>query len=116
MSVPHTARRCLTSTVSVPTSLRRTSACSATVSTFVFASEGNFNFYAGPGAQIGFYGSKDDDDNSVTKMGLGVVGQIGMEYNFSLPLSLSLDWRPGISLTGGGFGWQGFALGIRYRF
>lgn len=83
---------------------------------FVFASEGNFNFYAGPGAQIGFYGSKDDDGNSVTKMGLGVVGQIGMEYNFSLPLSLSLDWRPGISLTGGGFGWQGFALGIRYRF
>ena len=47
---------------------------------FVFASEGNFNFYGGPGAQVGFYGSTDDNGNSVTKMGLGVVGQIGAEY------------------------------------
>ncbi len=83
---------------------------------FVFASEGNFNFYGGPGAQVGFYGSTDDNGNSVTKMGLGVVGQIGAEYNFSLPISVSLDWRPGFSFTGGGFGWAGFALGVRYRF
>lgn len=82
---------------------------------FVFASEGNFNFYGGPGAQAGFY-STDDNGDSVTKMDFGVVGQIGMEYNFSLPISVSLDWRPGISLTGGGIGWQGFALGVRYRF
>lgn len=83
---------------------------------FVFASEGNFNFYAGPGAQVGFYGGYDDNGNSVTKMSLGIAGQVGAEYNFSLPISVSLDWRPTFNFIGGGFGWQGFALGIRYRF
>jgi len=25
---------------------------------------------------------------------LGVPGEIGMEYQFSVPISISLDWRP----------------------
>ncbi|HAZ74012.1 MAG TPA: hypothetical protein DCW53_01330 [Rikenellaceae bacterium] len=84
---------------------------------FIFASADGFNFYAGPGAQLGFYNGVNDEGNNVLKMGAGIVGQVGAEYNFpSIPLGLSLDWRPGFSFTGAGFGWQGFALGIRYRF
>ena len=84
---------------------------------FIFANEGNFNFYAGPGAQLGFASYTNEDGNKGLAFGAGVVGQIGAEYNFaSIPLQMSLDWRPCFSITCGGFGWQGFALGIRYSF
>ena len=74
---------------------------------FVFASEGNFNFYAGPGARVAF-----DED-----LHLGVAGQIGVEYNFDIPLTLSLDWTPVFNLIPGtNFGWSSVGLGIRYRF
>ena len=78
---------------------------------FVFASEGNFNFYAGPGAAVGFY--NDSETSGIT---LGIAGQLGLEYNFNIPLQLSLDWRPVFNFIHGGFGWEGIALGIRYRF
>ena len=45
------------------------------------------------------------------------AGQIGVEFEIpSVPLNLSLDWRPVYYFNYGGFGWQGIALGIRYRF
>jgi hypothetical protein len=46
------------------------------------------------------------------------AGQIGLEYNFNIPLQLSLDYRPGFYLVPAGHGgaWEGAALGIRYRF
>ena len=78
---------------------------------FVFASEGNFNFYAGPGAAVGFY-----NDSETSGINLGIAGQLGLEYNFNIPLQLSLDWRPVFNFIHGGFGWEGIALGIRYRF
>lgn len=77
---------------------------------FNIASEGNFNFYAGPGAQLGATTGENGTFN------LGVCGQLGMEYNFNIPLILSLDWKPSFNFIGGGFSWAGFALGIRYRF
>ena len=84
---------------------------------FIFANEGDFNFYAGPGAQLGLASYTNEEGNKSLACGAGVVGQVGAEYNFaSIPLQMSLDWRPCFSITGGGFGWQGFALGIRYRF
>ena len=62
---------------------------------FIFANEGNFNFYAGPGAQLGFASYTNEDGNKGLAFGAGVVGQIGAEYNFaSIPLQMSLDWRP----------------------
>ena len=69
-------------------------------------------------------GTKTDapiDTEATAKAGLdetaGIAGQLGMEFEIpSIPLNLSLDWRPTYYFTGGGFGWQGFALGIRYRF
>ena len=78
---------------------------------FVFASEGNFNFYAGPGAAVGFY-----NDSETSGINLGIAGQLGLEYNFNIPLQLSLAWSPVFTFIHGGFGWEGIALGIRYRF
>lgn len=88
---------------------------------FIFASAEGFNFYAGPGAQIGFYTVKEECSDgckkTTAKVGLGIAGQLGMEYRFSsIPLGLSLDWRPGFDFVNAHFGWEGFALGIRYTF
>ena len=78
---------------------------------FILGSEGNFNFYAGPGVALGFYSNKE-----TSGFDAGIAGQLGLEYNFNAPIQLSLDWRPVINFIHGGFGWQGIALGIRYRF
>ncbi|MBQ9201696.1 MAG: hypothetical protein IJ154_04940 [Bacteroidales bacterium] len=83
---------------------------------FIFASEGDFNFYAGPGATVGFYNYKDDADQTQSGLDLGIAGMLGMEYNFQIPLTLSLDWRPTFYFLDGGFAASSFALGVRYRF
>lgn len=84
---------------------------------FNIGNSGDFNFYAGPGAQVGVYNHRKDDNTVVSSFGLAIVGQVGCEYAIpGVPLGISLDWRPAIFLTGGGFGWEGFGLGIRYRF
>lgn len=78
---------------------------------FTVAPLGPLNFYVGPSAQawLGF------GENTV--FGLGVGAQIGLEYTFSFPLQLSLDWRPTFFfIPGTAFGWNSIALGIRYTF
>ena len=73
---------------------------------------GPLNFYAGPGAYIALWPAAEN-----MPLNAGLVGQIGLEYTFPFPLQLSLDWRPSFNFVGGfGFGWSGFALGIRYAF
>lgn len=79
---------------------------------FNLGSAGILNFYAGPGVQIGAATA-----DNVFYFNVSLVGQIGTEIQLdSAPVNFSLDWRPAIYLNGGGFGWTGFALGIRYRF
>ncbi len=83
--------------------------------------EGNFNWYYGVGGGLGsvdFEPIPDGEDND----GLFVfaAGDIGVEYNFDIPLLLSLDFRPEIGLIGfegfdNGFDFD-IALGIRYQF
>lgn len=74
---------------------------------------GPFSFYAGPGAQVGFYNAGEN----AMALNLAVGGQIGAEWAIpSAPINISLDWRPMFYLMHGGFGWDGFALGLRYRF
>lgn len=74
---------------------------------FDIAPVGPFNFYAGPAAHAVIGGG----------FGLGVGAQVGLEYDFNFPLQLSLDWRPTFYFVPAtAFGWQGFAIGIRYRF
>ena len=79
---------------------------------FIFANAGIANFYVGPGVQLGFYNYSGDQGFNA-----GIAGQLGGEFEIpSVPLNISLDWRPVYHFNYGGFGWQGIALGIRYRF
>jgi len=64
------------------------------------------NWYAGLGASVGTYNSN---------FGLGIVGQLGLEYNFNIPLQISLDWRPTIFNSYYTY-YGGNGLSIRYRF
>lgn len=75
---------------------------------------GQFKWYAGPGVALGAWtGSKFTNGFS-----MGILGQVGIEYGFeSIPLLLSLDYRPGIYFTPEThFDWSGFGLGVRYCF
>lgn len=91
---------------------------------WVWSLDGNFNWYAGAGGGIGLQdwdvkipGQENYKDNETY---IFVAGDIGIEYNFDIPLVLSLDFRPEI-----GFGDELYdnddldfdiALGIRYQF
>ena len=81
---------------------------------WVWTLDGNFNWYAGAGGGVAFL-SHDNDDLDETA--LLMAGNIGIEYNFNIPLLISLDFRPEF-----GFGDINddldfdIALGIRYQF
>ncbi|MEZ4803175.1 MAG: hypothetical protein R2797_10420 [Gelidibacter sp.] len=88
---------------------------------WVWNIDGGFNWYAGPAAGIASYSFDNvpppyDDNETFVFVG----GQIGIEYNFDIPLMISLDFRPEL-----GFGDDLYdnddldfdiALGIRYQF
>lgn len=94
--------------------------------------KGSWNIYAGPGLSAGYV-----DDRIVIKAGteranafsrgymVAVTGQVGLEYNFEIPLQLSLEVRPlvGLHISKNHIGFYdngllGFApsLAIRYTF
>ncbi|WBL27305.1 hypothetical protein [Zunongwangia sp. HGR-M22] len=86
---------------------------------WVWNIEGGFNWYAGAGAGIA---SLDDDrigDPYNDGAYILIAGDIGIEYNFDIPLALTLDLRPEI-----GFNdyetiddlAPDFAIGVRYQF
>lgn len=82
---------------------------------WVFPIISNLNWYVGPGAMLSFYDiSHSGTDND--HFGIGVGGQIGIEYAFGIPLTLSLDMRPMWNFIGYTKNWGGIALGVRYRF
>jgi hypothetical protein len=70
-------------------------------------------WYVGPGAGIGFY-----SNNGFNSTNIGIGGTIGIEYNFDIPLQVSLDWRPMLNFGthDSGYGSTNIGLGIRYRF
>jgi hypothetical protein len=79
---------------------------------FNIAPLGPLNFYAGPGVFIA--GVPTDKD---LYLNAGLAGQVGLEYTFSFPLQISLDWRPWFNFVDGFHGhYQGAALGLRYAF
>jgi hypothetical protein len=75
------------------------------------------NWYIGPGAQLGFY---DDYYKQNSGVGIGIGGQIGLEYDFNkhdLPILVGLDARPMWDLFGHYSGFNGgAAFSIRYTF
>lgn len=67
-----------------------------------------FNWYAGVGGTLGLANKN---------FGLGVVGQVGIEYNFNIPLQLSLDYRPALYVLPAVYGgYDGVCLAVRYKF
>ncbi|MBC2840497.1 hypothetical protein [Robiginitalea sp. SC105] len=83
--------------------------------------DGNFNWYYGVGGGLGSVDfDRDFDVDNDGGLFVFAAGDIGIEYNFDIPLLLSLDFRPELGLVG----YDGFsdnfdfdiALGIRYQF
>jgi hypothetical protein len=65
------------------------------------------NWYAGVGA-FTFLGDPFQ---------LGVVGELGLEYRFKFPISVSADWRPAFRIVEDtDFHADGFGANIRYIF
>ncbi|NNF85983.1 MAG: hypothetical protein HKM26_05480 [Winogradskyella sp.] len=82
---------------------------------WVWELDGNFNWYAGAGGGLGSYSFDNNAIDDETFVFL--AGDIGIEYNFDIPLLLSLDFRPEIGF--GNFNDDldfDIALGIRYQF
>ena len=92
---------------------------------WVWNIEGGFNWYAGLGAGFGTWSFDDDDippyydGNDDSGSYFLLAGDIGIEYNFDIPLQLSLDFRPEVYFADDfredDFG-PDIALGIRFRF
>lgn len=76
---------------------------------------GNFGWFAGVGAHVGFWSYDVTDD---TDIALAIAGQAGVEYKFqAVPIQLSLDIRPRFYIIPDtDFHWGDIALGIRYCF
>lgn len=92
----------------------------AAIYQWVWNIEAGFNWYAGLGGGVGSV----EDNRNVNRRGndgtfLFLAGNVGIEYNFNIPLLISLDFRPE-------FGFQDYdvlndfspdiALGVRYQF
>lgn len=77
--------------------------------------DGGFNWYVGAGGGLGSYSfdSNQIDDETF----IFAAGDIGIEYNFDIPLLVSLDFRPELGF--GNFSDDvdfDIALGLRYQF
>lgn len=78
-----------------------------------WTSVGTWGFYAGPGASVASW-KNSDDENTVYA---GFVGNVGLEYTFSFPLQLSVDFRPRLMFGDGGVRGDGpFSLGVGVRY
>lgn len=85
---------------------------------WVMPLEGNFNWFVGAGGGIASFNPDNSRfPNATNDTDLFIAGDVGIEYNFDIPLMLSLDFKPEI-----GFGNYNddldfdIALGIRYQF
>lgn len=84
---------------------------------WVWNIDGGFNWYAGVGGGLGSYDAEKPSNESGTFF--LAAGDLGIEYNFDIPLILSLDLRPeiyfGDDFRNDNFG-PDIALSIRYQF
>jgi len=87
---------------------------------WVWGLDGGFNWYAGFGGGLGSFSIENPGGKDISDTFIFAAGDVGIEYNFDIPLLLSLDFRPEI-----GFGDDIYnnndldfdiALGIRYQF
>lgn len=83
---------------------------------WVWLLDGDFNWYAGVGGGFGSYDNNRNNNNDNETFAVA-AGNIGIEYNFDIPLMISLDFRPELGF--GNFNDDlnfDIALGIRYQF
>jgi len=83
---------------------------------WVFPLDGSFNWYVGAGGGLSSFDGKDQLKGN-NETAFFIAGDIGIEYDFDIPLLLSLDFRP--TLGFGDFTDDldfDIALGIRYQF
>ena len=79
-----------------------------------WTSAGSWGFYGGPGAGVALI-----NNGEAASVYAGVVGNLGLEYTFNIPLQLSLDVRPRLMFGDGNVWTNGiltFGLGVRYAF
>lgn len=85
---------------------------------WTWAIDNGFNWYAGVGGGAGSW-SFDNKYSKNNGTFLFVAGDVGIEYDFDIPLQISLDLRPELYINSGvyrsGVG-SDIGLGIRYRF
>jgi hypothetical protein len=80
---------------------------------WVNAIDDNFNWFVGAGAGIGSYDAPSDDGSFAL-----LAADLGIEYDFNIPLIISLDIRPELAFNddySDGIDID-IALGIRYQF
>ena len=84
---------------------------------WVWNIDSGFNWYAGVGGGLGSY-SYEDNNGSNNDTFAFAAADIGLEYNFDIPLLISLDFRP--EFGGNGYYKNNYgsdiALGVRYQF
>lgn len=75
--------------------------------------DGRFNWYLGAGAGVGSYDTPGGNGSFAL-----VAGNVGIEYDFNIPLLISLDVRPELGFDDSYSDDLDFdiALGIRYQF
>ncbi len=86
---------------------------------WVWNIDGDFNWYAGFGGGLGSW----SNSNHTSGTFIFAAGDVGIEYNFDIPLQLSLDVRPELGFGDYKYSNSNFdiffpdiALGVRYRF
>ncbi|WP_248722778.1 hypothetical protein [Seonamhaeicola sp. ML3] len=83
---------------------------------WVYPLDGGFNWFAGAGGGIAAFDGKNNLANT-NETEIFVAGDIGIEYDFEIPLILSLDFRPTLGFGDFTDGLDfDIALGIRYQF
>ena len=76
---------------------------------------GSWGFYAGPGGSV----MVRDHEESTNCVFVGAVGNVGLEYTFDFPLSLSVDLRPRVMFGDGTVLVNDIftlGIGVRYAF
>tara|TARA_R110000868_G_scaffold26223_3_gene101346 strand:+ start:539 stop:1042 length:504 start_codon:yes stop_codon:yes gene_type:complete len=84
---------------------------------WVWNIDGGFNWYAGVGGGLGSYNYTDNNTRYSDTFAFA-AGDIGIEYNFDIPLLISLDFRP--EFGGNGYYKNNYgsdiALGVKFQF
>ena len=85
---------------------------------WVWNIDGGFNWYAGVGGGLGSWNHDYNDGTSDSGTFAFAAGDVGIEYNFDIPLLISLDFRP--EFGGNGYYENNYgsdiALGVRFQF